>query len=391
MVVIFSATDGLDNFRCVRNDQSYYLAIDMTTIIPSTFSILRFSSRGTTKKNYTFPGRRSFLKRQGSWILEDNYIAFFFERCVLRFDLLTENFREIPYLRRSSQNVSEIYQTADYFYVEYTNALGSSHSSYIPKSNLTTMNNIDIDIMTERTSYKPVNGVNNFIVSNDRFVDLSSRKRDITTHIKYIAIFDSPPAKLYSFGESLSRFIEIGNGTLQTYCWNMYVDAEGYRYDVFTNYVNVYKEGILITKIDIGNSGKVFADAQCVYVFYGFSKILILEKKALANYRYVDIGNSSILSDLCSHLDDNTIFVNGPGLPLCQSRVPSFYEVYPYLEFLDQIDSSTKVYLINSRGLDIPMGFFQFVDCNITETKLLEKIRDAGNYIIFDLDTHLFL
>jgi hypothetical protein len=371
-----------EDFHCFRGGQSYLLKTDR-----SSFRIWRFNGKEWESKEYSFPGQhpRKFLAKGRSFVTEDNYIAFFFADEALVFDFLAETFRQISYQEEVGLEVMfiKVFQTAHYFYFSFyeLRLFGVANTRFISKSELQNdYLNLEADDTSVGLGWNPVPGINDIVISVDGLpMDIASANRRFSHGIIYTAIF---PGVVGLQTPAQKNIVKTGKTAVAFPDPLAYVDLSRCRYHIGFSDVSVYDfSGTLVAKINISEVIHVFADVQYVYVFFSKNKVLTLKRRALSDYEYIDVENSKTVTDLCQDLDSSKIFVNGPGLPLCHECPATFFDVYPYLGFLERF--SRKVYLINSKNNTKTKGMLQWVPRDF-------EIPDE-DCIIFDLDTHLFL
>jgi hypothetical protein len=385
MVVIFNAGQGLDNFCYINNGQSYYLDLDSRT-----FRISRFEATKWITDEYSFPGdvERKFLSEGRSFVIGTNFVVFFFSDGALRFEIPTKTFRDIDYLELPDKKVWGVFQTANYFYLEYVNADTITRSGYLQQAFY--LNTIDCREYPNPGHWLPVFGDNNVIrSSNGEFRDIGLFSA-VRPGIEYLSIFDTD--KEFYQDVNGQRYIKDGQNALPTRSswvfWN-----SGVRYSIVLGNLYVAIGTTFRYSMNFTNIERVYVDSTYIYLTYDSTKILAISKFN-AHYSYLDVEGSEILGDLCQDLNtENIIFVNGPGLPSRDKGLVKFSVIYDRFDFIESLPQLTKVYLINSSGRTMSRKFVQWVPREMTEEELFSIVSDTtlDNYVIFDPDTGMFL
>jgi hypothetical protein len=396
MSSILDATQGIDSFCCAHEGQSYYLDFDSRT-----FRVMRFDGKRWIAEEHSFPEdtNTQFLSEGRSFSLNGDLIVFFFSDSALRFDLSTKTFGKIVYRNLYSKKVWGVFQTANYFYLEYVNA-GSGAITRSKYFRIDSLKGDFLDCSEYRDSipvhWLPVFGVNDVIrSSNGFFRDIRRTAGPLVEGHDYLAIFDDTPRKdFYQTVDGRRFFGHLGYSFVTRSSW-IYWGSDSSRYSIESGSLYVHIGPVLVYTMLFTNIERVYADSKYIYLTYDSTKILAISKTNRP-VNYIDVGGSEILSDLCRSLDTQSVtFVNGPGLPKLNPKVPALdiLVFYPHFDFIKSLSPSTKVYLINSLGKTDKRRLVEWVPCETIEEGILLRVSDdsPGDYVIFDIDTGMFL
>jgi hypothetical protein len=382
MVVIFDAVQGFDNFRCVRDGQSYYLTYLDTT----KFSISRFESGRWTAKEYDIPsqGLERLVISRSSFLLGDTFVVFFFTTKALFFSLMRETFRTIKYRNLGDIEVASIYRTKNFYFFNFrSDPEPLIRSQFIPINALEVRNYIEFVAYSGHIT--PMPGDNDVVIGDGFIEDIRDNDRFRRAHFNVqvpIAIFDPQRAILYRQNNGATAFY-IGEKYQPYYgIKSIYFDINEWQYIIDDDGLRIKRPGEQIKNIDFRGISRVFVDKNIMFLMYGSTKILALDLNDLDRYRFISVSNrlGKILSQVDFGVD---VFVNGHGLPQFnpESRQLSPLESES-LTILGNLDESIDLFLVGSEERS---------DGNIHWVTQGQEISTPNDHVIFDLDTGMFL